>query len=154
MRWRPSIRRRRALPRLTSPFNDSSAVASTAYLYKVRAFNGATESTDSNSDLATTVIYTDDPLVAQSTVVKAVHLTQLRTAVNAVRHLAGLSAASFTDPSPAGVVIQAVHITQLRTDLDQGMSVLGLTTGGYTDTSLTGMVVKAVHFQEIRARMK
>src|SRR5688572_3430762 len=68
---------------------DNTAVANTAYLYKVRSSNGA-ESGDSNIDLATTVIFTDPTLTAGSTAVKAVHFTELRTAVNAVRTLAGL----------------------------------------------------------------
>ena len=37
------------------------------------------------ADLATTVIFTDGPLLAEGTRIKAVHLTQLRTAINAVR---------------------------------------------------------------------
>ncbi|MGZ4808496.1 MAG: hypothetical protein ACXV7D_04130 [Thermoanaerobaculia bacterium] len=43
-------------------------------------------------DLATTVIFTDSSLVAGTTVVKSVHVTELRTAANAVRQLAGLAA--------------------------------------------------------------
>jgi hypothetical protein len=138
----------------TSPFNDSSALANTAYLYKVRAVNGTIESTDSNTDIATTVMHSDDPLAANSTVIKAVQLTQIRTAVNAVRALAGLGVATFTDPSLVGVRIKAVHVTELRTDLDQGLSALGLATGGYTDLSLVGGFVRSTHFQEIRNRMK
>lgn len=100
------------------------------------------------------MIFTDDPLVAGSTVISAVHLSQLRTAANAVRALAGLSAASFTDSASPGVVVKAVHITELRSALDAAMSALGLATGGWTDSLLTGVIIKAVHFQEIRTRAK
>jgi PKD repeat protein len=100
------------------------------------------------------VIFTDDPLVPGSTIIKAVHLAELRTAVNAVRALAGLSAATFTDSATPGVVIKAVHITELRTALDPALSALGLPTGGYTDTISRGVIVKAVHIQELRNRMK
>ncbi len=59
-----------------SPYSDT-AIANTAYLYKVRAVDGSSNrSASSNIDLATTVIFTDDPLVAGSTIVKAVHLTE------------------------------------------------------------------------------
>ena len=134
-------------------FTDTGASPNTAYLYKVRAIN-AGGSADSAPDLAMTVIFTDDPLVAGSTIIKAVHLAELRTAVNAVRALAGLAAATFTDAATLGVIVKAVHINELRTDLDQAMSALGLPTGGYTDTLTAGVVIKAIHFQEIRNRVK
>jgi len=104
----------------------------------------------------TTVVFTDDPLVARSTVIKAIHITQLRQAVNEIRANAGLGTFSFTDPSLAGVRIKAVHITELRTALDQARSALGLSTGGYTDPAITlGVTVaKAIHIQELRDRMK
>ena len=136
----------------TTSYTDTAS-ANTAYLYRVRAVNAAGSSTDSSPDLATTVIFTDDPLVA-GMIVKAVHLAELRTAVNAVRAQAGLGAASFTDAATPGVVIKAVHITQLRSYLDEAMAILGLTTGGWTDASLTGVPIKAIHFQQIRNRVK
>jgi hypothetical protein len=137
----------------SSPFNDTVSATPDAYLYKVRAFNG-TESPDSNIDLAVNQIYTTDPLVAMTTQIMAVHLTQLRAAADLVRGLAGLGGGAYTDGSPAGVVVKAVHITEIRTQLDAAMAILGLTTGGYTDGSLGGVVVKAAHFQELRTRMK
>jgi hypothetical protein len=101
------------------------------------------------------VIFTDDPLVASTTTVKALHLSQLRTAITAVRALAGLGAAPVTDASPAGVAIKAVHITELRTPLDAAMTVLGKTTGGFTNAITAGATrIKALDFQEIRTRVK
>jgi hypothetical protein len=69
--------------------------AAPRYLYQVRAVNGSGPSANSSADLATTVIFTDTPLNA-GTAVKALHLAQLRTAVNAVRALSSLGAAAFT----------------------------------------------------------
>jgi hypothetical protein len=134
-------------------FSDTTASANTAYLYRVRAVNVAGTSANSASDLATTVIFTDRPLVA-SIAVKATHLSQLRTAVNAVRALAGLSAASFTNAATASVSIKAVHVTEMRTALDQARSALSLSTGGYTDASLASVKVKAIHFQQLRDRIE
>src|SRR5262249_22317286 len=48
--------------------------------------------------LATTT-FTDNPLVAGTTVVKTVHITELRTAVNLARTRNGLTAATWTDPT-------------------------------------------------------
>jgi hypothetical protein len=146
----------------SSPFEDTTVTPGTAYLYKVRTFNGFTESVDSNTDLATTVTFTDDPLygydpyVALDFAIKAVYLNELRTAVNAVHVLAGLGSVAFTDPTitAQSTVVQAVHISELRAALDAAMSTFGWTTGGYTDSITTGVTVKAVHFQEIRERVK
>jgi hypothetical protein len=120
----------------------------------VKATNLAGSSANSAPDLATTVIFTDDPLVAGTTLIKAVHLAELRTAVNAVRALAGLAAATFTDAATPGVVVKAVHITQLRTGLDAALTALVLPAGGYTNAVAAGVVIKAIDFQEIRNRVK
>lgn len=136
---------------LTTSFPDSAS-AGTAYLYRVRAVNAGGSSGDSAADLATTVIFTDGALSGLP--VKALHLAELRTAVNAVRAQAGQGAATFTDAAAAGVIVKAVHVTELRSYLDQAMAVLGMTTGGWTDASLAGVPIKAVHFEQIRNRVK
>ena len=82
---------------------------------RVRAVNAAGPSADSLADLTTTVIYSDDRLVEFSTVIKADHLIQLRTAVDAVRALAGgLGTAMYTDMPAHGLAVKAIHITELR----------------------------------------
>src|SRR5207253_6193470 len=140
-------------PTASTSLTDSSATADTSYLYRVRAINSAGASGDSAADIATTVIFLDDPQVA-GIVVKAAHLSQARTAVNAVRHLAGLDPVVFTDAASAGVVVRSLHITEMRSALDEALGPLDRTVSGYTDTSLTGIVIKAVHFQEIRDRLE
>jgi hypothetical protein len=141
----------------TNSFTDTAVVSNAAYLYKVRSVDALSKrSAFAGPDLATTVPFTDDPLVAQTTVVKAEHITQLRTAVNAVRALAGLSAVSFTiDPAlTAGILIKAPHVSDLRTALDPARSALGLPALSYTDSTLSGVNVKAAHLQELRAGVK
>jgi hypothetical protein len=136
----------------TTSFTDT-VVAGTAYLYRVRAVSAGGSSPDSAADIATAMLFTNDPL-ARGLVVRAAHLAELRNAVNAVRALAGLTPFSFTDPAAPGVVIKAIHITQLRTALDQALSALGLAAGGYTDPTLKGVAIKAIHFQQIRDRVQ
>ena len=141
----------------TSPFNDPTASPATAYLYTVRAVDGAGGlSNASNADLATTVIFTDDPLPAR-TVIKTAHVMQLRTAVQAVRALAALPPATFSDPTiDSTVTIQARHISELRGALDAARIQLALSALIYSDATLTpgATIIKAGHLQELRLGVK
>ncbi len=134
-------------------FSDTSVTAGQAYLYRVRAAGTGGTSGNSASALATTVIFSNDPLTA-GMVVLGGHLSQIRTAVNAVRSLANLLAASFTDPAPVGMTIKSSHITELRTRLDAALTALGLPAGGYTNSALAGEFVRAIDFQELRDRVR
>lgn len=123
--------------------------ADTTYLYRVRAI-GSAVSGFSAVDAATTVEFTDVNLPSPA-LIKAAHVTQLRTAVNAMRAAAGLSAASFTDTLLAGIHLKAVHITELRTAVDAARAVIGLTPASYTDPSLTlGVASKSSHVKNLR----
>jgi hypothetical protein len=140
----------------TVTLNDPGRAASTSFLYKVRAVNGG-ESGDSNIDLATTVIFTDDPLVGGTTLVKSAHITQLRTAVNAVRALASLSAGTFTDPTlTVGVTpVKAAHINDLRTAINGARSALALSAISFGETVTASTTsVKTPHVIELRDGVK
>jgi Zn-dependent metalloprotease len=136
----------------SNSFTDTTAVANTAYLYKVRAFNGS-ESPDSNVDLATTVVFTD-PALTTATRIKAVHFTELLTAVNAVRVLGGLTPVAFSAPAPGpGVSVRKLHLQGLRDGLHPALSALGRTLPSYTDPAITAAAtgVKKVHIEQLRA---
>jgi len=139
----------------STSYPDSSVTALNTYVYKVRAIDGSLRlSPFSVPDAATTMFFTDDPLVVNTTIMKAVHITELRQAVNFMRAAANLGAASFTDVSLSGVAAKAVHIDELRTALSQARSALGLPTTSFTDATLLGTVVKAAHVQELRSGVK
>jgi bacillolysin len=96
--------------------------------------------------------FTNDPLVVSSTKIKAVHITELRTRIAAIRATTGLPAYSWTDPTlTAGFTVKAVHITDLRTALSQAYVASGLTAPIYTNASLAAVKVKAVHIAQLRA---
>jgi hypothetical protein len=141
----------------TTSYNDNTVTAGASWLYKVRALDASSNASGySPADAATTIMFTDDPLAAGSTKVKAVHLTELRQAVNAMRAAASLGSTSFTDASPAGVNIKTVHINELRTSLAAARSALGLSALAFTDSSLSAYTstVRAVHFTELRNGVK
>jgi hypothetical protein len=144
-----------ASPTSTS-YTDTGLASGTTYLYMIRSVDsGGTWSATAPIDPATTIMFTDDPLVA-GTSGKAVHIVELRTAVNAMRAAAGLGAATFTDPTlGGGTPIRAVHINELRAALDEARNTIGFGPGTYTDTIIPGVTpFKAVHQQELRNYVK
>jgi photosystem II stability/assembly factor-like uncharacterized protein len=144
------------IPPSTTSFTDLSVSNSVAYLYQVRAVGSSGNSSQpSNMDLATTMSFTDNPLMAGATVIKAQHIDELRAAVNAVRAAAGLPLASWTDASLPGVIVKAIHITEPREKLNQALEVMGLAIPLYTDQPLIpGVIVKRVHVEEVRQTVR
>jgi Arc/MetJ family transcription regulator len=136
-------------------FGDSGLSSSTTYLYKVRALSNGGPSAYSSIDAATTLIFTDDP-VTGSTVARAVHISELRTAVNAMRTAAGLGTQTFTDALLTATAIRAVHITELRSALDAARAILGLSAINYIDPTITAGVttLKTAHIQDLRDGVK
>jgi N-acetylneuraminic acid mutarotase len=101
-------------------------------------------------------IFTDDTIVVGQTTAKAQHIIELRQAVDALRAVAGLSGAPWTDPALApGGLIKATHIIELRMYLDDAATRLGYSTLPYTDPGLTsGFMIKRIHIEELRQRIR
>jgi RHS repeat-associated protein len=147
---------------------DNTATSGSAYLYKVCAANGSGNCTSgySNVALGAAVTFATDPTICASsdnppcgtlTPMRAAHITELRTAVNAVRTLAGLS--TITTPNPAvGDLIGVNDVRNLRTKLGEALTALGIQLPNYTDTTLYGFsenqalatTIKAAHIRELR----
>lgn len=130
----------------TTSFTNTGLPANHEYLYRVRA-NGPQPLAYSNIDPATTFTFTD-PL----TTIRAVHFTELRTIINALRADAGLAPFSYSSAVMPGTPVRAVHILEMRTALNQARVALGLPALTFTDPTLT--VIKAVHIQELRNGVK
>ena len=85
---------------------------------------------------------------------RAVHLTELRSRIDAARSRCGLASVSWTDPSivPGVTAIKAAHVTQPRTALDAAYRACGRTPPSWTDPQIISgeTSVKAVHFTELR----
>jgi len=96
--------------------------------------------------------WADDPLVARSTRVRALHLAELRTRVDGIRAALGLAAFSWSDALQPGAVVRAAHLAELRTALAEAQIAVGMPPTTYTDPSLgIGSSVRAVHIEELRA---
>jgi len=116
----------------------------------------ASVSIDVTSSSAPT--FTDPTLTAGATPVKAVHITQLRTAIATLRARYGLLTVAWTDGSlVAGTTsVKAVHITELRTAIAALRVRYGLGAASWTDASLVAGVtpVKVVHVTELRTALQ
>jgi hypothetical protein len=125
--------------------------------YWVRATNSAGSTNSSTATITVTAYqpFADDTLTAGSSVIRAVHVTELRARIDALRGRYQLAPYSYTDPTlTAGATfIQARHITDLRAALAEAYVAAGRAPlPNYTDTPLdAAMPVRAAHIAEIRA---
>lgn len=104
--------------------------------------------------LTVTAAFTDDPLVPGTHSMRAVHITELRTRINALRVARGLPAVTWEDPViVAGVTqVKLAHITAMRNALNGVYSAMSRPAPAYTDPTLTaGMPIKAAHINQLRA---
>ena len=96
--------------------------------------------------------FTDDPLVVGSTFVKAVHITELRTQIDALRATYGLAGFSWTDSTltAGATLVRAVHLTELRTALNQAYTAAGRPLPTYSALG-AGTTIRAVNITELRS---
>ena len=99
--------------------------------------------------------FIDDPLVPGLTPVKAVHFTELRTRIDALRVRAGLQRFAWTDPVlAAGVTpVKLVHLLELRSALAAVYEAVGRSAPSYTDAAPAAGTtpIRAVDLMELRA---
>lgn len=137
----------------TNSYANTGLTGGRTYLYRVKAVDGGgLAGGESNTDLATTIVFTDDP--AGRAVIRQVHLVQARSAVNAVRAAAGLAAFAFTDPTLTGVYVKAIHMQQLRSAVDQARTALGFPVTVKTYPATAGTIVRALDLEQVRAGVK
>ena len=99
--------------------------------------------------------FTDDPIEPGVTPVRAVHFTELRTRIDALRSAAGLLRFSWTDPVlRAGVTrVRRVHLHELRSALAEAYGAAGRSVPRWTDASPAAgsTPIRAAHVTELRA---
>ncbi len=95
--------------------------------------------------------FTDDPIVA-GTAIRAVHVTELRAEIDALRVSAGLARFAWEDRviQPGVTVVRAVHMQQLRTALDEVYDAEGRPRPEYGEAVAPGVPIRAEHINELR----
>ena len=121
----------------------------------------ATETAGSNrtatQSFSVTVVqpFTDHPIVSGETPVRAVHFTELRTRIDALRAGAGLGRFAWTDPVlRAGATrVRLEHLLELRSALAAAYVRAGRSVPRWTDAAPVGGTtpIRAVHLMELRA---
>jgi hypothetical protein len=96
--------------------------------------------------------FTDDPLAAGGTVVRAVHVSELRTRIDVLRVQHGLAAFAWTDPSLGpGTVVRAAHFAELRTALLQAYTAASRPPPSLGESITAGLtIIRTSHLQELR----
>jgi List-Bact-rpt repeat protein len=130
--------------------NDCSGTSSTA---------GVTMTANRLCKAIFSLIFTDATLTPGSTKAKAVHVTELRSAVNQLRAVNNLGAFGFADGSlvPASTIIKGNHVDQLRSALCAAYTAAGLSCPTYgTDPTITpGQTrIKAQHVIDLRNNVR
>jgi glucose/arabinose dehydrogenase len=115
-------------------------------LYYLARGNGSVYRVSFNS-------FTDPTLTAGESFIRAVHITELRLRIDALRTRFGRPAFDWTDPSlGAGTVVRAIHVADLRTAIQDAYVAAGQGAPGFTDSTLQqqSTVIKALHIIELR----
>jgi glucose/arabinose dehydrogenase len=102
--------------------------------------------------------FADDPLAAGVTPVKAVHVTDLRLAIDRERTRRSLAEFAWTDPVlvPGVTPVRAIHHVEMRTALNQAYEAARLTPPTYTDPVIAAGEVPVLvpHVAELRAAVR
>jgi hypothetical protein len=138
----------------SAQINVASAPVSGTYRVVVSTNDGGNDATGSYLLTVTGASpgFTDDPLAETLTVIKAVHFTELRTRIDALRTRFGLSPFSWTDASLPGVTVKKVHLDELRAALVAAYVAAARTPPAFTDGTITAQdtIVRAVHILQLR----
>lgn len=99
--------------------------------------------------------FTDDPMTAGTTPVRAIHFIEARREIDFLRNRCGLPGFSWTDPviSPGATVVKAVHLAELRSALQAVYISLGRPAPAYTHPTVTpgAILIGVIDIAEIRA---
>lgn len=137
----------------SATFTTPTLSATSSFWARATNAGGTADSAAATVEVVSYTPFTDNTLVAGSTTIKAIHITELRARIDQQRARFGLAAFSWTNPTLAAgsSSISVVHINEMRTALLAIYAALSLTPPTFTDPSLSaGMPIKRVHIQELR----
>ena len=134
---------------LTS-FSHGNLTSATVYQYDVVTTDVAENVSAAITDYAMTFLFTDQPVIAGSTI-RGVHIGELREAADRWRTFAGLTPA-FGSYSPATGTVAATDVLDLVTALNGARTQIGLSSFSYTGVGApyVAVTVDHRHIQQLR----
>jgi parallel beta helix pectate lyase-like protein/List-Bact-rpt repeat protein len=100
-------------------------------------------------------VFTDSTLTRFASVIRAIHVTELRSAIDTLRARQGLAAFGWTDSAIAAnaTVVMRTHLAEMRSALAAVSAARGLAAPTWTDATITpnATPIRAVHIAELRA---
>jgi hypothetical protein len=100
-------------------------------------------------------IFSDSTLTSFAMVIRAVHITELRRAIDTLRVRQGLGAFGWVDSGmiSGAVIIRRTHLVELRTALTAVFAARGLPAPAWSDPTISPgvTIVRAVHITDLRA---
>ena len=133
--------------------------AGVRYYFEVRAYNaqGVFSNPSNQVDgLAGNASFTDT-LLPGMTPIRAVHISELRARINALRSATGLPQITWFDPVlTVGVThVKAAHIAQMRAALNEVYSARSRPSPNYAENLAGGVTsIKVTHISELRAAVE
>ena len=124
---------------------------------RVTATDGDGSNTAATQSFTVTVVapFTDHPIVPGETPVRAIHFSELRSRIDALRTRGGLAAYGWTDPVLTARVtpVRLVHLLELRSALAGAYAAAGRRAPSWTDAAPAAGAapIRAVHLMELRA---
>ena len=119
--------------------------------YWVRVSNVVGHADSSVAKIA--IAFTDDPLVAGTSLLRAVYITELRARIDAVRLRYGLGPFNYTNTSitPGTSAVMSSDLTGLRTALAQAYTAAGQMPPTYDTSPSPGGLIVVADIVEVRA---
>lgn len=138
------------VPSWTTAFQYDTGTFTRGVLYDYRLDATVTGIGTQQSNIDSTLLYTDPVLTPGSSKVLLAHFTELRDSINALRSAAGLSDFAFDGTFAPSAVIRATHLTAMRTAVTEARTALGMITVTFSDNTPSGVAVKKTHITELR----
>jgi hypothetical protein len=99
--------------------------------------------------------FTDDPLIAGLSMIRAVHIAELRARIDAVRERFLLGSYPYTDSLMANAtIIRARQMTEMRTALDDAYDAATRTRPNYSTSPEGGVTIRVADIAELRAAIQ
>ena len=143
-------------PTWTAPANTTGALRScTLQVTATSDVTGTASFTQMVSSVPVGHEFTDSPVIAGVTLLRVVHITELRARIAQLRTRCGLTAFPFTDPVfvTGSSTVKGVHVTDLQTALAEAYTACGSAAPISLDASfgVRGTIIRAADINELRA---